>query len=259
MNWRLYPGGAKEFGVGEYELGNRFCEGKYQKNVSGLKFTINADRLVPGGWCHVNRNATVAEMMKVYDYYQATGDLGKPDLLSNRVFGGVTRSASAPHDVLFLTAITCLHPCKDEAEWLRRTNEMLDRDGWDVAGEEAKRAEHIAAWAKFWERSHIVVAPATGVASKLRKDVVFPTNDKLPLSFGAEYWYAETFAVRGGYFFEHENKGGRQYATVGFGLRYNIFAFDFSYLIPTTVISTNPLSNTIRIQLTMNLKPTKAE
>ncbi|MBQ6008172.1 MAG: hypothetical protein IJL17_06505 [Kiritimatiellae bacterium] len=186
VNWRLYPGGAKEFGVGEYELGNRFCEGKYQKNVSGLKFTVNADRLVPGGWCHVNRNETVAEMMKVYDYYQATGDLGKPDLLSNRVFGGVTRSASAPHDVLFLTAITSLHPCKDEAEWLRRTNEMLDRDGWDIAGEEAKRAEHIAAWAQFWERSHIVVAPAAGAASKLRKDVVFPTNDKLPLSFGVD-------------------------------------------------------------------------
>ena len=172
VNWRLYPGGVKDFGVGEYELGNRFCEGKYQKNVSGMKFTINADRLVPGGWCHVNRNETVAEMMKVYDYYQATGDLGKPDLLSNRVFGGVTRSASAPHDVLFLTAITCLHPCEDEAEWLRRTNEMLDRDGWDVAGEEAKRAEHIAAWAKFWERSHIVVAPAAGVASKGRHNRV---------------------------------------------------------------------------------------
>ena len=172
VNWRLYPGGAKEFGVGEYELGNRFCEGKYQKNVSDMKFTVNADRLVPGGWCHVNRNATVAEMMKVYDYYQATGDLGKPDLLSNRVFGGVTRSASAPHDVLFLTAVTCLHPCKDEAEWLRRTNEMLDRDGWDIAGEEAKRAEHSAAWAKFWERSHIVVAPAAGVASKGRHNRV---------------------------------------------------------------------------------------
>ncbi len=172
VNWRLYPGGAKEFGVGEYELGNRFCEGKYQKNVSDMKFTVNADRLVPGGWCHVNRNATVAEMMKVYDYYQATGDLGKPDLLSNRAFGGVTRSASAPHDVLFLTAITCLHPCKDEAEWLRRTNEMLDRDGWDIADEEAKRAEHSAAWAKFWKRSHIVVAPAAGAASKRRHNRV---------------------------------------------------------------------------------------
>jgi len=78
---------------------------------------------------------------------------------------------------------------------------------------------------------------------------------ELQLSTGAEYWYAETFAVRAGYFFEHKNKGGRQYATVGFGLRYNIFSFDFSYLIPTAKLSTNPLSNTIRITLSMDLMP----
>ena len=175
VNWRLYPGGAKEFGVGEYELGTRFCEGEFQKNVADMKFTISADRLVLGGWCHVNRNETVAELMKVYDHYQATGDLGKPDLLSDRVFGGVTKRMAGTTDVsssvLFLSAITCFHPCKDEAEWLRRTKEMLDKDGWDIAREEAKRAEHVAAWAKFWNRSHVEVTPAAGVASKLRKAV----------------------------------------------------------------------------------------
>ena len=80
---------------------------------------------------------------------------------------------------------------------------------------------------------------------------------EVQISAGAEYWYAETFAVRAGYFFEHENKGGRQYATVGFGLRYSMFSFDFSYLIPTTTISINPLSNTIRIQLSVDIKPSK--
>ena len=193
VNGRLYPGGAKEFGVGEYELGIRFCEGEFQKNVAGMKFTISADRLVPGGWCHVNRNETVAELMKVYDYYQATGDLGKKDLLSDRAFGGVTRkvvgktaSVQQQDRRLFLSAITCLHPCKDEAEWRRRTETVLDAQGWNLDGEEAKRAEHIAAWVKFWNRSRIVVTPASGVASKLRKDVVFPTNEKLPISFGVD-------------------------------------------------------------------------
>lgn len=80
---------------------------------------------------------------------------------------------------------------------------------------------------------------------------------EVQLSVGAEYWYAETFAARAGYFFEHANKGGRQYATVGFGLRYNVIAFDLSYLIPTTKISTSPLANTIRIGLTLELKPEK--
>ena len=80
---------------------------------------------------------------------------------------------------------------------------------------------------------------------------------EIQLSAGAEYWYEETFVVRAGYFYEHQNKGGRKYATVGVGLRYNIFSFDLSYLIPTAKLSTNPLSNTIRIQLSMDLKPTE--
>ena len=80
---------------------------------------------------------------------------------------------------------------------------------------------------------------------------------EIQLSVGAEYWYAETFAARLGYFWEHENKGGRQYVTVGAGLRYNVFAFDLAYLIPTTRISTSPLANTIRLGLSMEVMPTK--
>lgn len=80
---------------------------------------------------------------------------------------------------------------------------------------------------------------------------------EIQLSVGAEYWYAETFAVRAGYFYEHANKGGRQYATIGVGLRYSYFSGDFSYLVPTTTIATNPLSNTVRISIGLDLKPTK--
>ncbi|MBP5535885.1 MAG: type IX secretion system outer membrane channel protein PorV [Bacteroidales bacterium] len=80
---------------------------------------------------------------------------------------------------------------------------------------------------------------------------------ELQLSLGAEYWYANTFAARAGYFFEHETKGGRQYLTVGGGIRYNIFTFDLAYLIPTTRFSQNPLTNTVRISLTMNFAKSK--
>ncbi|MBR1793398.1 MAG: type IX secretion system outer membrane channel protein PorV [Bacteroidales bacterium] len=76
---------------------------------------------------------------------------------------------------------------------------------------------------------------------------------ELQLSAGVEYWYNHTFAARLGYFFEHSNKGGRQYLTVGGGIRYNVFVFDLSYLVPTTKFSTNPLSNTIRISLSVDL------
>ncbi len=80
---------------------------------------------------------------------------------------------------------------------------------------------------------------------------------EIQISAGAEYWYSETFAVRAGYFFEHANKGGRQYATVGVGIRYSYFTGDFSYLIPTTIISTNSLANTIRVSIGLDMKPTK--
>ena len=75
---------------------------------------------------------------------------------------------------------------------------------------------------------------------------------ELQLSAGVEYWYNGMFAARLGYFYENKYKGGRQYLTVGAGIRYNIFAFDFSYLIPTTTISNNPLTNTLRISLSVN-------
>lgn len=81
---------------------------------------------------------------------------------------------------------------------------------------------------------------------------------EVQVSVGGEYWYKQTLAARVGYFFEHDTKGGRQYATVGFGLRYNVLQFDLAYLIPTTSFSSNPLSNTIRISLTFNLKNKKA-
>ncbi len=67
-------------------------------------------------------------------------------------------------------------------------------------------------------------------------------------SIGAEYWYANQFALRAGYFNEDRLKGGRKYLTVGLGLKYNIFGLNFSYLVPTTN-QRNPLDNTLRFSL----------
>jgi len=70
---------------------------------------------------------------------------------------------------------------------------------------------------------------------------------ELQISTGVEYWYDKQFALRGGYFYEHATKGGRQYFTVGAGLKYNVFGLDFSYLIP--IGQRNPLENTLRFSL----------
>lgn len=78
---------------------------------------------------------------------------------------------------------------------------------------------------------------------------------EIQISVGAEYWYSKLFAVRAGYFFEHKNKGGRQYITFGGGIRYNMFTFDLSYLLALSKTQ-NPLANTIRISLGMNFGKT---
>lgn len=67
-------------------------------------------------------------------------------------------------------------------------------------------------------------------------------------SIGAEYWYRDQFAIRAGYFHEHETKGNRKYFAAGVGLKLNVFSLDFSYLIPTSGRN-NPLANTMRFTL----------
>jgi hypothetical protein len=67
------------------------------------------------------------------------------------------------------------------------------------------------------------------------------------LSFGAEYWYNKQFAIRAGYFYEDVTKGNRKFYTVGAGLKMNVFALDFSYLLPAA--QNNPLANTLRFTL----------
>jgi len=64
------------------------------------------------------------------------------------------------------------------------------------------------------------------------------------ISTGAEYWYNKQFALRAGYFYEAQNKGNRKFFTAGVGVKMNVAAIDFSYVIP--VQRNNPLANTIR-------------
>lgn len=80
---------------------------------------------------------------------------------------------------------------------------------------------------------------------------------EISLSLGAEYWYSNAFAARLGYFYEHKTKGARQYLTLGVGVRAKRLEFDFSYLVPTSNFSNNPLANTLRVSLTYNIDKNK--
>ncbi|MGZ3822139.1 MAG: type IX secretion system outer membrane channel protein PorV [Mucilaginibacter sp.] len=77
------------------------------------------------------------------------------------------------------------------------------------------------------------------------------------ISPGIEYWYNKTFALRAGYFYENPNKGGLHYITLGTGLRYNDYSFDFSYIAASQ--QNSPLANTLRFTLMANFGSTKKQ
>jgi len=81
--------------------------------------------------------------------------------------------------------------------------------------------------------------------------------EEITYSLGLEYWYRSLFAVRAGYFHEHVNKGDRKYLTLGTGFRYQIFGFDFSYLIPFE--QNHPLADTLRLSLLFNMDQSSDE
>jgi len=74
---------------------------------------------------------------------------------------------------------------------------------------------------------------------------------EITLAFGMEYFYNDSFAIRAGYFNEHENKGARKYLTFGTGFKFNEINLDLSYLLSTSSLI-SPLENTLRFSFTYN-------
>ena len=70
-------------------------------------------------------------------------------------------------------------------------------------------------------------------------------------ALGFEYLFAESLALRVGYFNESEEKGSRRYMTFGAGLELNGMVIDISYLSSTSKIR-NPLENTLRFSLSFS-------
>ena len=77
-------------------------------------------------------------------------------------------------------------------------------------------------------------------------------------ALGAEYWYQDVFAFRGGYFNESDEKGARKFASIGAGFRYTAINIDISYLFGMGKTVT-PLDGTLRFGLTFNFGDTYDE
>lgn len=78
-------------------------------------------------------------------------------------------------------------------------------------------------------------------------------------ALGAEYWYQDVFAFRGGYFNESDDKGSRKFASIGAGFRYTAINIDISYLFSTSKLANSPLDGTLRFGLTFNFGDTYDE
>lgn len=75
--------------------------------------------------------------------------------------------------------------------------------------------------------------------------------EEIRASIGAEYSYNDQFFARLGYYWEHPNKGNRQYVGVGAGFALKVVRLDASYMIATAAQS--PLDQTLRFSLTFDM------
>ncbi len=69
-------------------------------------------------------------------------------------------------------------------------------------------------------------------------------------ALGLEYSYNNQFFVRTGYFYEHPDKGNRNFWTFGAGFKLNMLAIDASYSLAS---QTNPLDQTLRFSLMFDI------
>ncbi len=120
------------------------------------------------------------------------------------------------------------------------TPPIYDADMQIIAGKDPNIPVPLAIFQSFYD------APG-GFSEELRE---------ITVSLGAEYWYNNQFAIRTGYFHEDASKGNRKYFTAGAGIRLNVIAFDFSYLMP--LAQNHPLARTLRFSIAFEFDSLKS-
>lgn len=116
-----------------------------------------------------------------------------------------------------------------------------------ISGRDPNVGVAAGMFGSFTDAPGVVVQDEDGIYSVVDGTRWREEIREVNIAGGFEYWYAEQFAFRGGYFWEHRTKGDRKYFTLGAGVRYNIFSLDLSYLIANQQRS--PLANTLRFTL----------
>ncbi|MGA1546770.1 MAG: PorV/PorQ family protein, partial [Flavobacteriaceae bacterium] len=95
-----------------------------------------------------------------------------------------------------------------------------------------------------------IITSITDAPDGLREEL-----SEVTVAVGIEYRFEDSFSFRTGYFNESLDKGSRRFLTMGAGFDLNFINIDLSYLFSTSSVR-NPLENTIRFSLALNLDQT---
>ena len=128
--------------------------------------------------------------------------------------------------------------------------QMIETEGGEAADYENNYSEYRT-WLEG--EGYYNVSPISGIFKSFHDA---PNGFKEELqeiqwSVGLEYAYNNQFFVRGGYHYEHPNKGNRKYFTIGAGFRMSVFSLDAGYVISTA--QSNPLDQTLRFSLAFDM------
>ncbi len=130
---------------------------------------------------------------------------------------------------------------------------VYDNNGNIIYGKDPNVSVPVGMFQSFYDAPGIQTDPENPDQRSVFKEEMMEINYLI----GVEYWYANQFALRAGYFHEPTLKGNRKYFTVGLGLKLNVFGIDFSYLIPTT--ANHPLAKTLKFTLLFDFEALKAD
>jgi hypothetical protein len=128
---------------------------------------------------------------------------------------------------------------------------IYDNNGNIIYGKDPNVSVPVGMFQSFYDAPGIQTDPEDPDQRSVFKEEMMEINYLI----GIEYWYANQFALRGGYFHEPTLKGNRKFFTIGLGLKLNVFGIDFSYLIPTT--AHHPLARTLKFTLLFNFDALK--
>jgi len=127
--------------------------------------------------------------------------------------------------------------------------------GYQILQSEFNNLTYVVDFSKL-----LVRRTASGKVSPFYKSIYYSWVDKpfreelrdIVTSMGFEYWYGSPrlIALRIGYFYEDPEYGNRKFMTYGAGLRYDVYAFDFSYI--DAFEDKHPLGETLRFTLMMS-------